>query len=343
MNKVKEFVKKRRAVLSIAIALLLVAAIGVGFGISAKYRKDITIPGQLIIDAGLAKRVEVLEHKAVRAADGSYALNNEETNLNEFIVVPGVDLPRDPFVRITEKTSVPAYLYIEVVKTDNVTYTLTDKWEALSDTTGKNGGSVFYYTGTFEETEPIEIPILTGNVTLGDGAGTLNFYPYMVPAPNGSDVTTSFDNLYISNGTTGTYTPGQAEAPDIEQGDDGTVDIENNDEQSFYVRAAVIVNWKMEDGSFFGTAPVENTDYTFDQDSGWFYCESDGFYYYSSPVEANAKAPDLVKLFTENDGAAPDGCTLSVTVDVQTVQAAGNAVAEAWGCTVNADGTITKE
>ena len=343
MNKVKEFFKKRRAVLSIAIALLLVASIGVGFGISAKYRKDITIPGQLIIDAGLAKSVAAVEHKAVRAADGSYELdNNEETNSNEFIVVPGVDLPRDPFVRITEKTSVPAYLYIEVVKTDNVDCTLTGDWEELPGKEGKNGGSIYYYTGTLEEKDLIEILILEGEVTVGDGEAELSFYPYMVAASSEVSAADAFDDKYVSTGTTGTYTPAGSNEPGVAKEDDGTVDVENNDEQSVYVRATVIVNWKMEDGSFFGTAPVEGTDYTFTQGAGWFYCGSDGFYYYSSPVEANAKAPDLVKLFTENDGAAPDGCTLSVTVDVQTVQAAGNAVAEAWGCTVNADGTITK-
>lgn len=343
MNKVKEFFKKRRAVLSIAIALLLVAAIGAGFGISAKYRRDITIPGQLIIDAGLAKSVAAVEHKAVRAADGSYELDTtEETNSNEFIVVAGIDLPRDPFVRITEKTNVPAYLYIEVVKTDNVACALTDEWVELPGITGKNGGSVYYYTGTLPKNDLIEIPILTGSVTVGDGEAELSFYPYMVAAPEESSAATSFDEAYISSGTTGAYTPGAANAPDVVKETDGTVDVENNDDQSVYVRAAVIVNWKMEDdGSFFGKAPQEGVDYTFTQGEGWFKA-SDGFYYYSSPVAKDEEAPDLVKLFTPVEGGEPDGCTLSVTIDVQTIQAAAGAVADAWGCTVNADGTISK-
>lgn len=343
MNKVKEFFKKKRAILYAALALLLVAAISAGFGISAKYRKDISIPGKLIIDAGLAKSIAILEHEAVRADDGTYSLNTGKVvSKNEFTVLPKVGLPRDPFVRIEEKTEVPAYLYIEVVKSGSLTFTLTDDWKILEGKIGKNDGQIYSYKNAAITSAEGDIAILTGNVSADDVAGELSFYPYMVKAESGSDAAGSFDDKFISSGTVGTYTPAVPGDPKVVRETDGTVDVDpNNEDHSVYVRATVVVNWKMADGVVYAKKVVEGVDYRFNTDDKWFCCDSDGFYYYTDPVAEGETASDLVKLFSAI-GEAPEGCTLSVTVVTQTIQAAGGAVTTEWGCTVNDDGTISK-
>ena len=343
MSKVKEFFKKKRAILYAVLALLLVAAISAGFGISAKYRKDINIPGKLIIDAGLAKSIKILEHEAVRAADGTYTLNTDkEVSENEFTVLPEVALPRDPFVRIEDKTEVPAYLYIEVVESGSITFSLTNDWVILEGQTGKNGGQIYSYKNAAITAAESDIAILTGNVSAGDVAGELSFYPYMVKAESGSDAAGSFDDKFISSGTKGTYTPARQNEAEVVHETDGTVDVKpGSEDYPVYVRAAVAVNWKMAEGVVYAQKVEKGVDYSFDSDGKWFFCASDGFYYYTDPVAEDGEASDLIKLFSVT-GEAPEGCTLSVTVVTQTIQAAGGAVTEEWGCTVNEDGTISK-
>ena len=103
------------------------------------------------------------EHEVTQAADGTYT---KGTNLlptdtkagNSYNLLPGTEVPKDPFITLKGKTAAPAYLYLEVVGTDNftayddatkagsdVTYALTDKWEELTGVTGANGGKVYVY------------------------------------------------------------------------------------------------------------------------------------------------------------------------------------------------------
>lgn len=298
--------------------------------------------GKLIIRAGLASGVYIKEHKAVKAEDGTYSLGAEIVDENAYTVLPGVALPRDPFVKIEEKTATPAYLYVEIENTADAVYTVTGDWTELADTRGQHNGKVYYYKEALtNENMPESIAILSGTVTAG--SGELNFYPYMVKAEEGKTASECFDPSFISSGTVGTYTPAVPGDPKVVRETDGTVDVDpNNEDHSVYVRATVVVNWKMGDGSIFAQQPVKDQDYTLNSDSGWFYCKADGFYYYKKLVKEGGEAPDLVAAFTQVEGRAPEDCTLSVTVAAQTIQAAGGAVTEEWGCTVNSDGTISK-
>ncbi len=347
MNKVKEFFKKKRAILYAALALLLVAAISAGFGISAKYRKDISIPGKLIIDAGLASDIYIKEPLAERKTDGSYLLKTEgePVDSNSFIVMPGVELPRDPFVKIDGKTEIPAYLYAEIVKSGNIEFTVDgSKWTKLEGKTGKNGGDIYaYYEVLTNLNSNDRIYILSEKkVTVAEGEAELDFYPYMLKQTDGSTPASAFNKDYVGKGTTGTYTPAKQNAAEVVHENDGTVDVKpGNEDYPVYVRATVVVNWKMADGVVYAKKVVEGVDYRFNTDGKWFCCDSDGFYYYTDPVAEGETASDLVKLFSAI-GEAPEGCTLSVTVVTQTIQAAGGAVTTEWGCTVNDDGTISK-
>lgn len=68
---------------------------------------------------------------------------------NQYDVMPGMVIPKDPFITITGKTEVPAYLYVEIANeldADVYAWSVTNNWEKLEGVTGKNGGSVYVYT-----------------------------------------------------------------------------------------------------------------------------------------------------------------------------------------------------
>ena len=116
-----------------------------------------------------------------------------------------MNVNKDPFVRVTGKTEIQAYLYIEVVDQTNSTYNYTidsSNWTALKDSDnhdapGKYGGKVYYYNTvlsksmTPQQSGNMDIYILTGNTVTVDpdldlssnytNAG-LTFYAYMAQA-----------------------------------------------------------------------------------------------------------------------------------------------------------------
>ena len=103
-----------------------------------------------------------------------------------------------------------------------------------------------------------------------------------------------------------------------------------------YVRCAVVVNWKDENGFVHIEKPVENTDYTLETGENWTKMD-DGFYYYYSPIQTGETAPLIVKC--EPVGSSPDTAYgLSVNIISQTIQAVGStdednipAHIDAWG------------
>lgn len=129
------------------------------------------------------------------------------------------------------------------------------------------------------------------------------------------------------------------------------VAIQNTGDADAYVRAAVIISWKC-DGEVHSQIPVAGTDYSItwniskeNSDSLWF-LGSDGFYYYKEPVPAGGKTQNLISECTVlAKGPVMDEkeYTLSVDIVTQAVQSEPTtAVTEAWGVTVDADGTISK-
>ena len=140
-----------------------------------------------------------------------------------------------------------------------------------------------------------------------------------------------------------------------------------------YVRAAIVVNWIEVDasgnptGNVHSRAPVEGTDYVLSLNLlGPFAVPSklkcdqwslgnDGFYYYSSPVEANGATEVLVNTCGVKESAnVPESETsgnsykLNLTLVAQTIQAKGTtddvtyeagtpAVVQAWGVNTKED------
>ncbi len=89
-----------------------------------------------------------------------------------------------------------------------------------------------------------------------------------------------------------------------------------------YVRCAIVINWKDNDGNLLIENPVENVDYILETGADWTK-NDDGFYYYNSPVQSGTTTPLIVKC--EQKGDSPDAAyNLSVNIISQTIQSVGS-------------------
>ena len=166
----------------------------------------------------------------------------------------------------------------------------------------------------------------------------------MAKAEEGKTAEECFDKNKIGFGDTGKYTP--APQGKVTVDGDGKA-VVGDIGYTVYVRAAVIANWKTEDGSIYGKNAEEGTDYTFTEGSGWFKA-GDGYYYYSNPVESGGETSALITNFSAIT-EAPNGCSLSVDVSAEIIQESGSTddndtptVTAVWGCTIGSDRIITK-
>ena len=150
----------------IAVFLLIGVLIGSAVG---KYVKTIPVRGKVTFTASLAEEVLLQEHYAHRQPDGSYKLTGKilpaeddpatddvnESKGNTYFLLPGSDVPKDPFITITGKTDVKAYLFVEIVEGQDVgteenaliRYQMNGSWKKLPGVTGKHGGTVYVFTG----------------------------------------------------------------------------------------------------------------------------------------------------------------------------------------------------
>ena len=149
--------KRSRLLILLAVVLLIGATVGTAVG---KYVTTITVPGKVVFTADLAEEVKLQEHQAKRNADGSYSLTGEiaqpdlNGNHNTYDLLPGLDIPKDPHITISNKTPIEAYLFVEVVESGDVdtenkviTYSMDSGWLKLNGVTGKNNGTVYVYKG----------------------------------------------------------------------------------------------------------------------------------------------------------------------------------------------------
>ena len=159
-DKIKNRIKKSPLLalgLSMAVVIVAIAAIVAGL-VSAMYKQErqvVSAPTQITVSADLADTLEVWEHQVTRTTLGDYEIaeNAALVHNNNYTLMPGVDIPKDTFVRVTGKTEIDAYLYIEVKSTANdpaITFEVNPaNWTVLTDgenaVTGPNGGTVYVY------------------------------------------------------------------------------------------------------------------------------------------------------------------------------------------------------
>ena len=103
------------------------------------------------LSAGMGK-IELHEHRAV-LQDGVYVLDsNTVVDSNKYsTLLPGTDIPKDPFIIPNGKIDVSCTLYVEIVDTelpDEVTYTIGTSFEENNALTPAHGGKLYRYKQT---------------------------------------------------------------------------------------------------------------------------------------------------------------------------------------------------
>ena len=214
MANTRKMTRRGRTILTalILVAVLAVTAV-IGF-VSAKYMEQSVLPGKISISATLAQSIEIYEHEAERTEHGDYVTTADTTDGNVYKIMPGVDIPKDPTVKVTGYTGLDAWLYVEVTEDGvpaTVTYTVdSDIWQPLKDengaqVTGPNNGKIYYKELTEDDAGDVVLQILkadtNGNtITVSQDVARdtdlkLGFYAFItqkISADPAADFTQSF-------------------------------------------------------------------------------------------------------------------------------------------------------
>ena len=204
---------KRKTIYTI-LAVVLVCCIAVA-GTLAYLTAQTTEVKNTFTSTPTLGKIDLKEHEATANDKGVYILGTAEVTSNSYKVLPGVDLPKDPFITISEKSDVASYLYVEVVdklgENSGLSYALTDDWTRL-DVKGANGGDVYVYQNGLlitDKNAPTNVSILKGNVVtvgqdvnVGEDGVDITFYGYMAQASAGADAATAYTACF-NNTTSG--------------------------------------------------------------------------------------------------------------------------------------------
>lgn len=145
------------------------------------------------------------------------------------------------------------------------------------------------------------------------------------------DLTNTFEPAKVTCKVDENFTEGGTEKKDVRIQNTGTTDA--------YIRVAMIGNW------YQGDKIVASwTDNIVLSSSDWFKA-NDGYYYYKKSVAGLGYTTNLFNSYTPDtrpDGV-PDDAHFEMNIICQAVQSTpAAAVQDAWGVTVGADGTISK-
>lgn len=156
----------KKKTLTVAIALVLVVALAVGATYAYLTASSGPVKNTFVVGGAVANGdLKLFEHVANKNADGSYTLGSDTTTNNAYTVMPGVNLPKDPTVKVTAANG-PYYLFVKVTEGANFNknifgYSIDDAaWKQLKDADGKDVAGVYVYT-----TDKTNAAILTGAVT----------------------------------------------------------------------------------------------------------------------------------------------------------------------------------
>ncbi len=199
--------KISKKALALVLSLVLVAGCVVGGAVAWLTKKTgpvtNTFTAANLVDPTDKDAAFILkEHKANRDTNnGKYTLdNNQIVEANTYTVVPGVPLPKDPFVSV--KTEENTYLFVEVVNnlpTPGMNFEMANEWKPLDGVAvGPNGGKIYVWNNaplpagdySVKTGKPFSI-IANNEITVDqdlvvdtalDADKTLNFYGYLTQA-----------------------------------------------------------------------------------------------------------------------------------------------------------------
>lgn len=183
---------RRRLLTAIAVLSLMLTYM-VGFAY-AKYVQTHKRDGSVTITADIGTIV-LQEHEAQRKEDGSYVLTEAVLQNNSYILLPGLDVPKDPHLVIEKPNDLPVYIYVEVVdgigNDKGISYSMSN-WTKLVGVTGPKGGTVYCYKDQITTSQTIYI-LDNNTVEVSQKLDKsiknlhLTFYAYMYQAAAGSD------------------------------------------------------------------------------------------------------------------------------------------------------------
>lgn len=130
---------------------------------------------------------------------------------------------------------------------------------------------------------------------------------------------------------------------DIEETFDGRekrdVGVTNTGKTEVYVRVMLVETWRNEDNQVVERPKGAVVEYDFGSSGDWAEGPG-GYYYYTKPLAVGATTPNLIDKAT---CTVPEGAALlDLEVAAQGIQSMPeDAVEEAWGVTVNADGSLS--
>lgn len=190
----------------IVLLFFIMITVATTVGIRAKYRTVVEMDQTVQFEAELAESVTLTEHEIEKNQDGSYSLTGKinATGENEYLVMPGVDLPKDPTFTITNKSNIPVYLYVEVVEStafpDTITYSLLSDWKELS-ISGPHGGKVYLYGNELPVSGDIQVlenNLLKVSQNYHKTEFELDFYGYMAQRIDGKTQAGIFTTCFMS-------------------------------------------------------------------------------------------------------------------------------------------------
>jgi len=107
------------------------------------------------------------------------------------------------------------------------------------------------------------------------------------------------------------------------------VQIKNTGDTKAYIRAEIVVNW-VDAAGYVSGVPVQDGDYTIELGGAWVE-GSDGFYYWTMPVEPDGLTGNLIES-CEQVAEAPTGYYLSVEILAGAIQSdPAQAFNDSWG------------
>lgn len=203
------------------VIMVLLISIFTCLTVHAKYVQNDTWDSKITITAHLGN-IRVDEHIVQKNPDGSYTLtgawiSGNTYKPNTYILIPGLDVPKDPVVIISNKSHLDAYVFLKVVTNisndNNVDYALTNDWEEITTSTVA-GVTTTVYVYTASTGNPVtiddsfggdgsgEIPVLVGNLfEVKEGLTLtsdvyLNFTAHMGQAIDGLDPLQVYQELF---------------------------------------------------------------------------------------------------------------------------------------------------
>lgn len=134
-------IKDKKYFVAALVLVLAVAVAAVASAVTAKYVGQKDVKATIGLKADLAESITVYEHVANRQTDGSYELDSSAITEEgqTYMLMPGVDIYKDPTVRVTGYTGLPAYLFVvtEVSEYgDALGFNMASGWQSLSGHSG---------------------------------------------------------------------------------------------------------------------------------------------------------------------------------------------------------------